>query len=332
MRPVLILSISVAVLFQCVAWAQQSVPTPLLLLESWQQLDADFQETVRSYKLQVAVQHEPGFLRIARSGTSRCRVWRDGKLFQWVYDLETGERFAYSFDGVKYYCYIGPNKTGLVNRPGKNPDLPSCENAFSLAYPFELPHFWRSPLAGGHWRTMEPYYGSYLRFPELLKADTADGKDRYVLRVVENGQDRLKLQPQAVVFQLERNRFIPIRFTMRDDDTGNEVVLEITAWTWYRDVWIPNGYRVELATTRGGSRQVALRETATLKVTSINEPIPPERFRYAFPLGTEVMDEERVYMVKPAIPWTLIWVGLVVAVISAAGIWLLRRRRGTVQG
>ncbi|GIV16215.1 MAG: hypothetical protein KatS3mg022_1650 [Armatimonadota bacterium] len=327
MRRCFTLSICLVWIWVRGGWASP-VPSPALLLEAWQQLDTDFQKTVRSYKLEGMASKKPHEADLPAS-TFRWRVWRDGERFLWEYTvndtLSGGRRYAYSYDGVRYDCYVGPSAQGFIYKTVE--DLPPCENAFTGLYPFDIPHLWQKPLAGGNWQQVLPYYVTLLQNVSALHVSRDEHAQSYILLLSQEGKRRLGWLPDEVHFRVERGRFVPVRFILRDKAGGRltQTVFEITSAQWHNECWLPSGYRctwVDVA-----SRRVFMEMNATIRMSDINQPISAAHFRVNFPAGTLVTEQGgQEWVVRGVSIWNLWWVVPVILVVMVV-FWLAKRLR-----
>jgi len=141
----------------------------------------------------------------------------------------------------------------------------------------------QKPLAGGHWLDMPPYYLTLLQHPSALTVEPAQDGDGYVLRLSGRLKNKMPLMPDGIHFKRERDRFVPIRFVLRDSNSDNRVqqVFEITSARWYNGCWIPTGYRWK--GEDASSSRLLVEATAALRVYDINKAIDAKHFSN-FPL------------------------------------------------
>lgn len=311
-------------------WASP-IPSPRLLLEAWAQLDTDFHQTIRSYKLQGVASRD---LEAERwSAKLEWRVWRDGERFLWEYTIQdklSGKRkYAYSFDGVRYYCYVSPSKQGFVYRNQQDfarRGFAPCENAFGSIYPFDIPQFWQKPLAGANWQNMLPYYATLLQNVSALRVRAEQTNQTYILLLPQQLQRRMVWLPKELHFRLEQGKFVPVRFVLQDEAQSTETVFEITSAVWSFDCWLPTSYRVTWRDIP--KRQVIMETNATFQIYDINKPIPAEHFSYEFPVGTLVTGESgEEKIIAGASQWNLIWTVFAFIIAVGALLWIFRRFR-----
>lgn len=316
-------------------WAQgvwaSPIPSPRLLLEAWAQLDTDFQKTIRSYKLEGVMSRKPYEKMLAAE--LQWRVWRDGKRFLWEYTihdkLSGKRRYAYSFDGVRYYCYGSPSEQGFEYKTQQDfarRGFPPCENAFGSVYPFDIPHFWQKPLAGGNWQNMLPYYVTLFQNVPALRIREDKHSQTYVVLLSQELQRRMAWLPNEFHFRQEQGKFVPVRFVLRDEAQSTETVFEITSALWSYDCWLPASYRVTWRDIP--KRQVLMETNATVRIYDINKPIPAEHFSFDFPAGALVTDEKGDEKIVAGVPrWNLIWAVFAFVITIGTFLWIVRRFR-----
>lgn len=332
----------VLMLLLAVAEGQSAIPQPSVLLDAAEQIYSDFVQNIHSYKLegQKEIRLRMRGQTIDPSGqwqpwqeTARWRVWRDHDRFIW--DRTTAdERDVYSFDSARYYCYVSSASSGLIQTPQalRQTDLPPCENAFYAIYPFDVPHFLRSPLAGGSWLTEEPYYSALRRFLSSLEVVSNDSGQTCILRIM--GSRNLARVPEhlptEIVFRQDRGRFIPYTMLLRRDPQ-EETEYRVISAQWNGDCWMPTEVRmIARRITASGKKEDVAVVRVRLRIYDINQPIPTEAFQFTFPPGTRVTDETGRETVV-GVAWAQLAMGIGIAALAmllvAGIIWYWRHRR-----
>ncbi len=337
----------VLVLRLSVAEGQSTVPQPSTLLDAAEQLYSDFTQQIRSYKLegQKKVRLKMRDQVIDASGqwqpwqeTARWRVWRHKELFIWDCTRLDGQRTVYSFDGKRYYCYTGWSSSGVIQdaQSLRQTDLPPCQNNFYDIYPFDVAHLLQSPLAGGSWLTEEPFYSTLRRsfLSSLEVVSPSLSSLTYTLRIKPSGRlvKTSEHLPDEIVFQQDRDRFLPVKMLLRIGEQ-EEMEYKVVSSQWFGTCWIPTEVSIIVRRTTPSGEKADIAETrVSLRVSDVNQNIPPQAFRFEFPAGTRLTDEtgdETIVGVR----WLRIFIGtsIVVLMMLLAGIFLRRWLGGRKQ-
>ncbi len=295
-----------------------NIPTPQILIESWQKLIDDLKSSVRSYRLEGSI--EPAAYSDGRQTNSQNGIQASGSInspptymknwtaidsgykFFWEFETDRGShKMACSGDEYDIYSKF-PNASGIgIHNRLKAENI---NNYFIHVYAFRVPFRIEDILlhpslvcstAQNSERPLADFYRSQGQNLKVVGEERIDNWNSYHLQLIPGFKTSLTTFASDVWIAKIEGRFIPIQFDFSEGNSIRYVRLTFTKGQKLGSGWVPTEYKVyiynHLKPPAGSadSPHPDVIQTCTLNMSEINTDFPQGTFRITFPANTEIV-------------------------------------------
>ena len=295
----------------------QKMPSPNLLIGSWQNDDLEVKNIIHSYSM-TGVFSSIASIKVAEKGpiinNFKWSAIHDGIKYIYQNDDNLGVN-ELSYDGKEWNTLIKENKNNVAGtilyKPSAIYEWPlRSQFSKSYNYPFSLNEFFDDPTK---LHRNIPLYNQFLTFSKHIRVFGPvflNGRKCYrmniPLKYSNSPNNPFQFVPNNVWMAVDNGHFIPWQFSTDYSTNGKKGCVTVISYLkgeWYKDAWFPTNFNIIIKCPQKSnpSQYTRLMEgKGYITVSHINTKYNEHVFRINFPVGAQisVQDGDKPYFKK----------------------------------